>query len=149
MLEKYINYIDDILKEKYKEFFVSKDSKSCDKKQKSFLKKIQSYILRKISLSLRKHESSYFIILEDRKFYEKCLKLRWLDPVDNLNIDPSMVSNAQMNLARDLIKKMDKERAGPRVIKYFSKAVNLIVKMITFTTGREDISTGFSPPSYW
>ena len=35
---------------------------------------------------------------------------------------------------------MDKERAGPRVIKYFSKAVNLIVKMITFTTGREDIS---------
>ena len=35
---------------------------------------------------------------------------------------------------------MDKERAGPKIIKYFSKAVNLIVKMITFTTGREDIS---------
>ena len=35
---------------------------------------------------------------------------------------------------------MDKERAGPRIIKYFSKAVNLMVKMITFTTGREDIS---------
>ena len=63
-----------------------------------------------------------------------------MDPVDNLSIDPSMVSNAQINLGRDLIRKMDKERAGPRIIKYFSKAVNLMVKMITFTTGREDIS---------
>ena len=140
VLEKYINFIDDMLKEKHKELFISKEQKSADKKQKTFLKKIQSYILRKISLSLRKHESSYFIILEDKKFNEKCLKLRWLDPVENLSIDPSMVSNAQINLGRDLIKKMDKERAGPRIIKYFSKAVNLIVKMITFTTGREDIS---------
>ena len=140
VFEKYINFIDDILKDKYKEFFISKDAKSSDKKQKTFLKKIQSYILRKISLSLRKHESSYFIIVEDKNFNIKCLRLRWLDPVDNLSIDPSMVSNAQINLGRDLIKRMDKERAGPKIIKYFSKAVNLIVKMITFTTGREDIS---------
>ena len=140
VFEKYINFIDDILKEKYKEFFLSKESKSADKKQKLFLKKIQSYILRKISLSLRRHESSYFIIVEDTNFHKRCLKLRWLDPVDHLNIDPSMVSNAQINLGRDLIKRMDKERAGPKIIKYFSKAVNLIVKMITFTTGREDIS---------
>ena len=35
---------------------------------------------------------------------------------------------------------MDRERAGPKIIKYFSKAVNIIVKMITFTTGREDLS---------
>ena len=140
VLEKYINFIDDILKDRYKEFFVSKELKSSEKKQKIFLKKIQSYILRKISLGLRRHESSYFIILEDKKFKDKCLELRWLDPVDNLSIDPSMVSNAQINLGRDLIRKMDKERAGPRIIKYFSKAVNLMVKMITFTTGREDIS---------
>ena len=51
-----------------------------------------------------------------------------------------MVSNTQINLARDLIRKMDRERAGPKIIKYFSKAVNIIVKMITFTTGREDLS---------
>jgi len=140
VFEKYINFIDDILKDKYKEFFISKNAKSSDKKQKTFLKKIQSYILRKISLSLRKHGSSYFIIVEDKNFNIKCLRLRWLDPVDNLSIDPSMVSNAQINLGRDLIKKMDNERAGPKIIKYFSKAVNLIVKMITFTTGREDIS---------
>ena len=140
VLEKYINFIDDILREKYRIFFISKDSKSADLKQKIFLKKIYSYILRKISLSLRKHESSYFIILEDKKFNDKCLQLRWLDPIDNLSIDPSMVSATQINLGRDLIRKMDKERAGPRIIKYFSKAVNLIVKMITFTTGREDIS---------
>ena len=140
VLEKYINFIDDILRDKYRLFFISKDSKSADKKQKIFLKKIYSYILRKISLSLRKHESSYFIILEDKKFNDKCLQLRWLDPIDNLTIDPSMVSATQINLGRDLIRKMDKERAGPRIIKYFSKAVNLIVKMITFTTGREDIS---------
>ena len=140
VLEKYINFIDDILRDKYRLFFISKDSKSADKKQKIFLKKIYSYILRKISLSLRKHESSYFIILEDKKFNDKCLQLRWLDPIDNLTINPSMVSATQINLGRDLIRKMDKERAGPRIIKYFSKAVNLIVKMITFTTGREDIS---------
>ena len=140
VLEKYINFIDDILKEKYKDYFISKESKSADKKQKTFLKKIQSYILRKISLGLRRHESSYFIILEDKKFNEKCLQLRWLDPVDNLSIDPTMVSNAQINLGREFIKKMDRERAGPRIIKYFSKAVNTMVKMITFTTGREDIS---------
>ena len=140
VIEKYINFIDDTIKEKYKEFFISKDSKSADKKQKIFLKKIQSYILRKISLGLRKHESSYFIILKDKKFNEKCLRLRWLDPVDNLSIDPTMVSASQINMGRELIKKMDKERAGPQIIKYFSKAVNLIVKMITFTTGREDIS---------
>ena len=140
VLEKYINFIDDILRDKYRLFFISKDSKSADKKQKIFLKKIYSYILRKISLSLRKHESSYFIILEDKKFNDKCLQLRWLDPIDNLTIDPSMVTATQINLGRDLIRKMDKERAGPRIIKYFSKAVNLIVKMITFTTGREDIS---------
>ena len=140
VLEKYINFIDDILTDRYKEFFISKESKSAEKKQKIFLKKIQSYILRKISLGLRSHESSYFIILEDKKFKDKCLELRWLDPVENLKIDPSMVSNAQINLGRDLIRKMDKERAGPRIIKYFSKAVNIMVKMITFTTGREDIS---------
>ena len=140
VLEKYINFIDDILKEKYKEYFISKEGKSAEKKQKSFLKKIQSYILCKISLGLRRHESSYFIIIEDKKFNDKCLELRWLDPVDNLMIDPSMVSNAQINMGRELIKKMDKERAGPRIIKYFAKAVNLMVKMITFTTGREDIS---------
>jgi hypothetical protein len=51
-----------------------------------------------------------------------------------------MVSNTQINLARDFIRKMDRERAGPKIIKYFSKAVNIIVKMITFTTGREDLS---------
>ena len=140
VLEKYINFIDDILTEKYKEYFISKEGKSAEKKQKTFLKKIQSYILCKISLGLRRHESSYFIIIEDKKFNDKCLELRWLDPVDNLMIDPSMVSNTQINLGRDLIKRMDKERAGPRIIKYFSKAVNLMVKMITFTTGREDIS---------
>ncbi len=141
VFEKYINFIDDILKEKYRnEFFSSKEEKSADKKQKLFLKKIQSYILRKISLSLRRHESSYFIIVEDNNFHKKCVKLRWLDPVDHLSIDPTMVSNVQINLGRDLIKRMDKERAGPKIIKYFSKAVNLIVKMITFTTGREDIS---------
>ena len=140
VLEKYINFIDDILKDRYRVLFMSKDSKSADQKQKIFLKKVYSYILRKISLSLRKHESSYFIILEDKKFNERCLQLRWLDPIDNLSINPSMVSATQINLGRDLIRKMDKERAGPRIIKYFSKAVNLIVKMITFTTGREDIS---------
>ena len=140
VLEKYINFIDDILKEKYQEYFISKEKKSEDKKQKTFLKKIQSFILRKISLDLRRHENSYFIILEDKKFYERCLQLRWLDPVDNLAIDPSMVSNAQINLGRELIRKMDNERAGPKIIKYYSKAVNVIIKMITFTTGREDIS---------
>ena len=51
-----------------------------------------------------------------------------------------MVSNTQINMARDFIRRMDKERAGPKIIKYFSKAVNIIVKMITFTTGREDLS---------
>ena len=60
--------------------------------------------------------------------------------MDNLCINPSMVSNTQINLARDFIRKMDRERAGPKIIKYFSKAVNIIVKMITFTTGREDLS---------
>ena len=40
VFEKYINFIDDILKDKYKEFFISKDVKSSDKKQKTFLKKI-------------------------------------------------------------------------------------------------------------
>ena len=68
------------------------------------------------------------------------MQLRWLDPVEHLAIDPSMVSNTQINLARDFIRKMDRERAGPKIIKYFSKAVNIIVKMITFTTGREDLS---------
>ena len=140
VLEKYINFIDDILKEQYQDYFISKDAKSANKKQKTFLKKIQSYILRKISLGLRRHESSYFIILEDRKFYERCLQLRWLDPVEHLSIDPSMVSNAQINLGRELIRKMDNERAGPRIIKYYAKAVNIMIKMITFTTGREDIS---------
>ena len=142
ILENYILFIDDISKEKYKEFFISKSEKSSAKKQKDFLKKIQLYILRKISLSIKKQGKSfeYYIDYEDGKFKDKCLQLRWLDPVDNLCIDPSMVSNTQINMARDFIRKMDKERAGPKIIKYFSKAVNIIVKMITFTTGREDLS---------
>ena len=103
---------------------------------------MQLYILRKISLSIKKQGKSfeYYINYEDGKFKDKCLQLRWLDPVDHLTIDPSMVSNTQINLARDFIRKMDRERAGPKIIKYFSKAVNIIVKMITFTTGREDLS---------
>ena len=142
ILENYILFIDDISKEKYKEFFISKSEKSSSKKQKDFLKKVQLYILRKISLSIKKQGKSfeYYIDYEDGKFKDKCLQLRWLDPVDNLCIDPSMVSNTQINLARDFIRRMDKERAGPKIIKYFSKAVNIIVKMITFTTGREDLS---------
>ena len=142
ILENYIVFIDDISKEKYKEFFISKNEKSSSKKQKDFLNKVQLYILRKISLSIKKQGKSfeYYIDYEDAKFKDKCLQLRWLDPVDNLSIDPSMVSNTQINLARDFIRKMDRERAGPKIIKYFSKAVNIIVKMITFTTGREDLS---------
>ena len=134
ILENYIVFIDDISKEKYKEFFISKNERSSSKKQKDFLNKVQLYILRKISLSIKKQGKSfeYYIDYEDAKFKDKCLQLRWLDPVDNLSIDPSMVSNTQINLAR--------ERAGPKIIKYFSKAVNIIVKMITFTTGREDLS---------
>ena len=142
ILEKYIVFIDDISKEKFREFFISKSEKSSSKKQKAFLKKVQLYILRKISLSIKKQGKSfeYYIDYEDGKFKDTCLKLRWLDPVDNLCINPSMVSNTQINLARDFIRKMDRERAGPKIIKYFSKAVNIIVKMITFTTGREDLS---------
>jgi hypothetical protein len=142
VLENYIVFIDDISKEKFKEFFISKEEKSSAKKQKDFLKKIQLYILRKISLSIKKQGKSfeYYIDYEDNKFKDKCLQLRWLDPVDNLAINPCMVSNTQINLARDFIRKMDRERAGPKIIKYFSKAVNIIVKMITFTTGREDLS---------
>ena len=142
ILENYIVFIDDISKEKYKEFFISKNERSASKKQKDFLNKVQLYILRKISLSIKKQGKSfeYYIDYEDAKFKDKCLQLRWLDPVDNLSIDPSMVSNTQINLARDFIRKMDRERAGPKIIKYFSKAVNIIVKMITFTTGREDLS---------
>ena len=142
ILENYILFIDDISKEKYKEFFISKSEKSSAKKQKDFLKKVQLYILRKISLSIKKQGKSfeYYIDYEDAKFKDKCLQLRWLDPVDNLCIDPSMVSNTQINMARDFIRRMDKERAGPKIIKYFSKAVNIIVKMITFTTGRENLS---------
>ena len=142
ILENYIVFIDDISKEKYKEFFISKNERSSSKKQKDFLNKVQLYILRKISLSIKKQGKSfeYYIDYEDAKFKDKCLQLRWLDPVDNLSIDPSMVSNTQINLARDFIRKMDRERAGPKIIKYFSKAVNIIVKMITFTTGREDLS---------
>ena len=142
ILENYIVFIDDISKEKYKEFFISKNERSSSKKQKDFLNKVQLYILRKISLSIKKQGKSfeYYIDYEDAKFKDKCLQLRWLDPVDNLSIDPSMVSSTQINLARDFIRKMDRERAGPKIIKYFSKAVNIIVKMITFTTGREDLS---------
>ena len=142
ILENYILFIDDISKEKFKEFFISKDERSSSKKQKDFLKKVQLYILRKISLSIKKQGKSfeYYINYEDGKFKDKCLQLRWLDPVDHLTIDPSMVSNTQINLARNFIRKMDRERAGPKIIKYFSKAVNIIVKMITFTTGREDLS---------
>ena len=142
ILENYIIFIDDISKEHYKEFFISKNIRSSSNKQEEFLKKVQLYILRKISLSIKKQGKSfeYYIDYEDAKFKDKCLQLRWLDPVDNLNIDPSMVSNTQINLARDFIRKMDRERAGPKIIKYFSKAVNIIVKMITFTTGREDLS---------
>ena len=142
VLENYIVFIDDISKEKYKEFFISKDERSSSKKQKDFLKKVQLYILRNISLSIKKQGKSfeYYIDYEDAKFKDRCLQLRWLDPVDHLAIDPSMVSNTQINLARDFIRKMDRERAGPKIIKYFSKAVNIIVKMITFTTGREDLS---------
>jgi hypothetical protein len=140
VIEKFINFIEDISKDKYKEFFFSKEQKSSDKKHKTFVQKIQAYVLRKISLGLRSDKSSYFIILEDKKFNDKCIQLRWLDPVENLMINPSMVSNHQINLGRDMIKKMDKERSGPKIIKYFSKAVNTIIKMITFTTGREDIS---------
>ena len=142
ILENYIVFIDDISKETYKEFFISKNERSSSKKQKDFLNKVQLYILRKISLSIKKQGKSfeYYIDYEDAKFKDKCLQLRWLDPVDNLSIDPSMVSNTQINLARDFIRKMDRERAGPKIIKYFSKAVNIIVKMITFTTGREDLS---------
>ena len=140
--KSHANFIDDISKEKYKEFFISKDERSSSKKQKDFLKKVQLYILRNISLSIKKQGKSfeYYIDYEDAKFKDRCLQLRWLDPVDHLAIDPSMVSNTQINLARDFIRKMDRERAGPKIIKYFSKAVNIIVKMITFTTGREDLS---------
>ena len=74
VFEKYINFIDDVLNDSYADFFRSKDPKSADKKQKQFLKKIQSYILRKISLSLKRHESSYFIIVEDKNFNIRCLK---------------------------------------------------------------------------
>ena len=139
-LEKYINFIDDTLTDKWNSYFISKNEKNASKKQKVFLKKIQSYILKNIGISLCNHENAYFISLKDRQFHEKCMKLNWLDPIEHLCINPSMISTQQIILAKELIDKMDKERSGPKIIKYFSKTVNIIVKMITFTTGREDIS---------
>ena len=58
-------------------------------KKKDFLKKVQLYILRKISLSIKKQWKSfeYYIDYENDKFKDKCLQLRWLEPVDNLCID--------------------------------------------------------------
>ena len=139
-LEKYINFIDDTLTDKYKSYFISKNEKNASKKQKTFLKKVQSYILKNIGTSLCNHESAYFISVKDKLFHEKCMKLSWIDPIEHLGINPSMISTQQIILARKLIEKMDKERSGPKIIKYFSKTVNMIIKMITFTTAREDIS---------
>ena len=71
-------------------------------KKKDFLKKVQLYILRKISLSITKQEKSfeYSINYENDKFKDKCLQLRWLEPVDNLCIDliPKLIWRKQYNL---------------------------------------------------
>ena len=46
----------------------------------------------------------------------------------------------QLEIAQIYIKKMDKERYYMNVLKYFLKAINVIVKMIEFNTGKTDSS---------
>ena len=137
VIELYMEYIDQILKEKEKKWhFNGKNKEKSEQKLSNFLKEIKIYILNKI-LSELKIKS---IEEDDNYFSEKCKKYSNYVQLNNLNINPNQISSKLINMAKTEIKKMDKEKYYINYLKYLLKAINIISKMIEFTTGDTGVS---------
>ena len=131
VIEKYLINIENILNEN--NFFHFKNNRKLEEKKNLILKELNNYILTNISKNLDvtgiKNED-----LEFKNICEKSLSITLKD----LNIDEKQISKKQLEIAQIYIKKMDKERYYMNVLKYFLKAINIIVKMIEFNTGKTD-----------
>ena len=138
VIELYMEYIEQILvnEKSNKWHFHGKNKEKSEKKFSDFLKEIKIYILNKI-LSGLKIET---IETDDKFFNQKCKKYCNYVQLNKLNINPNQISNTQINMATTEIKKMDNEKYYINYLKYLLKAINIISKMIEFTTGDSGVS---------
>ena len=137
LIELYMEYIDQILKEKEKKWhFNGKNKEKSEQKLSNFLKEIKIYILNKILSGL----TIETIEKDDIYFNKKCKKYCNYVQLDKLNINPNQISKTQINMATTEIKKMDNEKYYINYLKYLLKAINIISKMIEFTTGDSSVS---------
>ena len=133
IIESYIQYVENNLN--VNNFFKSKNNKKSEEMKNLYLKELNNYIITNIS----KHLNISEIKNEDIEFKKMCEKSLSISLKD-LNIDEKQISNKQLDIAQIYIKKMDKERYYINVLKYFLKAINIIIKMIEFNTGKTDSS---------
>ena len=138
IIELYMEYIEQILvnEKGNKWHFNGKNKEKSEKKLSDFLKEIKIYILNKILSGL----TIETIEKDDIYFNKKCKKYCNYVQLDKLNINPNQISKTQINMATTEIKKMDNEKYYINYLKYLLKAINIISKMIEFTTGDSSVS---------
>ena len=133
IIEKYLQYVENILNEN--QIFNLKNNKKSEEMKNLYLKELNNYIL----TNILKHLNISGIKNEDIEFKNICENSLSIS-LQDLNIDEKQISNKQLDIAQVYIKKMDKEKFYLNVLKYFLKAINIIIKMIEFNTGKIDSS---------
>ena len=137
IIQLYIKYAEEILinDEKYKYYFISKNEEKKEEKINKFLSELKRYIIIEISNNLnvdKLNENNYLYNL-------KCRKYLWLK-LEDFKIDKNKVSENQMKIALKYIKRMDNEYYYLDILKVFLKVINIIIKMLQFTSGKIDSS---------
>ena len=136
VIETYISLIKIYLHNEDQRFhFSGKTTEKSENKLNAFVKEIEKYILTKIICNLEISSMNK----EDQKIMQKCKSFLWIT-LEHLNIDPNQISKKQIEMVKNLLNKMDKERYYVNLLKYLVKAINIISKMIEFTTGNPNAS---------
>ncbi len=135
IIELYINLINNYLNNNHQNYFYSKTQEKNEKKLNDFTKEIKKYILTKITNNLTISSTN----IEDKKIIQKCKSFLWIK-AEHLNIDPKQIYKNQIEMVKNQLKKIDNEKYYENFLKHLVKAINIISKMIEFTTGNQNTS---------
>ena len=137
IIELYLNYAEEVLMNdnKFEHYFIYKNKEKIKEKKGIFLKELKCYIITMILNNLEMKELDD----EDNLYNIKIRTTLWIN-FEDFKIDIKKISQNQINMALNHIKNMDNEIYYLNCLKSLLKAINIIIKMLQFTSGKEDSS---------
>ena len=137
IIELYLQYAEKVLNNdnKFEHYFIYKNKDKIEENKGKFLKEIKRFIITEILNHLEIKE----IEDENNSYNIKIRTSLWIK-LEDFKIDIKKTSQNQINMALQYIKNMDNEIYYLNVLKALLKAINIIIKMFQFTSGKEDSS---------